>query len=223
MNQIKYFEKNTKGKDYFVTDIHGYFKDLKIELKRIGFNPKVDRLFCGGDLCDRGPECPSVLDWLKEPWFHSVHGNHECFVFDYNEAEGHAKEHIQGMHCGHGGRWYYNLSKTVQANIYQAFKALPIMMEVKTDNGTVGILHAEASFNDWNITKQLILNNDNYANNKALWSKSKLKNKDTSCIENIGRMYVGHKEVRRQTLLGNVMYCDTGAGKGGFVSVFPLI
>ena len=37
-------------------------------------------LFAAGDLVDRGPYSPRVLEWLEHPWFASVRGNHEQLV-----------------------------------------------------------------------------------------------------------------------------------------------
>ena len=70
------FEKNLLGRDYCVGDIHGCFDRLLTILKRIGFNEKVDRLFCVGDTVNRGANSDQFLDWLTQPLFHSVRGNH---------------------------------------------------------------------------------------------------------------------------------------------------
>ena len=69
---IKHFEMNTKGKDFVVGDIHGCFSKLQEQLWTIGFNEEVDRLFCVGDLIDRGPESYKFEEWLDYPWFNSV-------------------------------------------------------------------------------------------------------------------------------------------------------
>lgn len=43
---LQKFEKNTQGKDYCVGDIHGCFSKLQEQLYVIGFDQKIDRLFC---------------------------------------------------------------------------------------------------------------------------------------------------------------------------------
>jgi serine/threonine protein phosphatase 1 len=60
-----------------VGDIHGHFQRLQQCLEAVGFDPAVDRLFSVGDLVDRGPHSEAALDWLAQPWFHAVQGNHE--------------------------------------------------------------------------------------------------------------------------------------------------
>ena len=67
---IKHFEANQSGRDLIVGDIHGGFSRLQLALDAVHFNPVVDRLFCVGDLVDRGPESAQALDWLARPWFH---------------------------------------------------------------------------------------------------------------------------------------------------------
>ena len=71
---IKRFSKNLVGRDFVVGDIHGAFTKLKQALEKIEFNTEVDRLFCVGDLVDRGGENEQATDWLFKPWFHTVRG-----------------------------------------------------------------------------------------------------------------------------------------------------
>lgn len=79
-NWIEIYENNLSGKDYIVGDLHGHYTVLMDGLEKIGFNDKTDRLFCVGDLVDRGPEVGLCLSLLKEKWFFSVLGNHEYML-----------------------------------------------------------------------------------------------------------------------------------------------
>ena len=103
------FEPNTKGTDYCVGDIHGCFDRLLDLLKATNFNEKVDRLFSVGDLCDRGPNSDQVLDWLEQPWFHSVRGNHEQMLIDANDPY---NSEAEGMLFMNGGQWFFQLEHT---------------------------------------------------------------------------------------------------------------
>ncbi len=76
------FEQNNDGIDYCVGDCHGEFLRLSAMLKAISFDESKDRLFSVGDLCDRGPNSDQVLNWLEQPWFHPVAGNHEQLLID---------------------------------------------------------------------------------------------------------------------------------------------
>ena len=86
-NHVKVYGKNTKGRDFFVSDIHGHFDLLLEEMKNHAFNTKTDRLFVGGDNCDRGPNSDWVLDFINEPWYISIRGNHEEMVIAFIEVE----------------------------------------------------------------------------------------------------------------------------------------
>src|SRR5690606_31496336 len=100
---IQCFERNTVGRDFAVGDIHGHFARLSAALDAAGFDPaKGDRLFSVGDLVDRGPECEKAIDWLAEPWFHAVRGNHEDIAIRY--AKGNPVD--QAIYSRNGGDWF---------------------------------------------------------------------------------------------------------------------
>ena len=82
---LKEFEINTKGKDYFVGDIHGTFDRLKEALKAISFDKSKDRLFCTGDLVDRGHSHRGILDFINQDWFHACLGNHDDMLLNVFE------------------------------------------------------------------------------------------------------------------------------------------
>lgn len=86
MSHIKYFDRNTKGRDFFTTDIHGCYDLLHEKLREVAFDANKDRLFSGGDWCDRGPDSKHVLDYLNEPWIHSVRANHEEMLIEAYES-----------------------------------------------------------------------------------------------------------------------------------------
>lgn len=74
---FKSYPPNAYGHDFVVGDIHGHRQRLLDELARQGFDKEKDRLFCTGDLIDRGPDSFGTLALFFEPWFHCVRGNHE--------------------------------------------------------------------------------------------------------------------------------------------------
>ncbi|QCI23697.1 bis(5'-nucleosyl)-tetraphosphatase (symmetrical) [Buchnera aphidicola (Macrosiphoniella sanborni)] len=49
---------------YFLSDIHGCYKELKILLKKVCFNHEKDNLWVAGDLVSRGPDSLKVLRYL---------------------------------------------------------------------------------------------------------------------------------------------------------------
>jgi len=53
-------------REFVITDIHGQYKKLKQVFEKAEFNIWNDRLFCLGDLCDRGPDSKKVIDLLMQ-------------------------------------------------------------------------------------------------------------------------------------------------------------
>lgn len=64
---------------YFLSDIHGCYKELKMLLKKISFNHTEDNLWIAGDLVSRGPDSLKVLRYLYSLGnkVHIVLGNHD--------------------------------------------------------------------------------------------------------------------------------------------------
>ena len=124
---LQSFSQNLKGRDYAVGDIHGYFTQLKTGLDRIGFDPEKDRLFATGDLVDRGPESHLVLDWLKQPWFFSVQGNHDDMACRLMQEK-------RPYFCG-DNEWIKNIPASNKPAYIEVLQSLPIAIQVKPPKG----------------------------------------------------------------------------------------
>ena len=151
---IQRFETNAIGRDFAVGDIHGCFAALHKAMDTIGFDPDVDRIFSVGDLVDRGPESHEVLDWLDQPWFHAVCGNHDLMAW----CRALGKPFLEVDHLFHGGEWLDDLSSDEINRIGQRLAALPLALEVQTPNGPVGLMHADCPFDDWQHMHTIDLN-----------------------------------------------------------------
>lgn len=210
MNPVKRFEKNTQGRDFVVGDIHGMFRALDYKLIEVNFNPEVDRLFCVGDLVDRGPDSADFSDWLAKHWFHSVRGNHEQMVIDAIRDEdgdmGAAISHFQN-----GGAWMYGLPEVEQQCYAILCEELPLGIEVETDGGLVGIIHAECPMDDWELFKSLYSTNEPYFEAVAMWSRKRISSGFEGVVNGVAKLYVGHTPAGSVRSLGNVEYIDTGA------------
>lgn len=221
MELVKHFEKNTVGNDYVVGDIHGEFHLLQSKLGELQFNPEVDRLFSVGDLIDRGTESEKCLEWLSKPWFHSVRGNHEQMIIDaYREEDDRYSVHS----FQNGGAWFFALFEQDKIEYVEAFEDLPYVIEVETESGLVGIVHAGSSRN-WGNFKSAIESGDEHTTNEAMWTRTKIKVKDAMDIQGVTRVYVGHTPLHKVTELGNTTYIDTGAvygEDGGFLTVLKV-
>lgn len=197
------FGVNTRGSDYVVADIHGCYDKLMNTLKSVEFNTDTDRLFCVGDMVDRGPDSLKVLQLLDTPWFFSVVGNHEYMAIQYlgtpNSTE---------RYANNGGQWFMDLPEHEQYRIINHYiNNLPVAIVVETATAFIGIIHADCP-NDWNDV------HENIREEKLLewiWNRDRLRNNDNTVIDNIHIVYHGHTVVPYNIVKGNRVYIDTGA------------
>ncbi|MGB4812045.1 MAG: metallophosphoesterase [Methylophilaceae bacterium] len=205
---------NDNGRDFAVGDIHGCFSALQRALDHIGFDPQVDRLFSVGDLVDRGPESLEVTHWLDLPWFHAICGNHEQMTWG-----GALNNPYPGVnHPYHGGEWLYALAAEEQQRIAHRLMALPLVIEVATPAGIVGIVHADCPYDDWAFMQSedwQQLSETHPMVDTCLWSIARYQRKYTGVIRNVRAVIHGHMTVPEMRTLGNVFYIDTGGWKKG--------
>lgn len=222
MNVIQRFEKNDLGRDFVVGDIHGCFDMLRKALELRGFDEDKDRLFSVGDLVDRGKQSTESLDWLAKPWFHAVRGNHEQMAIGVA-----AGRHNRFNYMQNGGAWFLELEDEEQQRFAAAFDELPHLIEVQTDAGRIGIVHAEIEGNSWDAFVEAMSsapsnNKFNSLQETALWERHRIRHKETTPISDLHMLYVGHTPVQGITQLGNILYIDTGAVFGRELSVVQL-
>lgn len=202
---ISEFEKNDKGTDYFIGDIHGECGKVMEALNRVSFNFNTDRLFSVGDLIDRGPDNLKCLWLLKEPWFFSIKGNHEQLMLDALKR-GSDRVDEQMWHVN-GGDWYY---KQPHEMILATEKMIPVVSGLPNaiKVGNIGVVHAECPTNDWDMLEGQV---EGYMREKAMWSRKRITNKETWLVRGVDAVVVGHTPVVETTILGNHVYIDSGA------------
>lgn len=210
---VRRFTQNTTGRDLIVGDIHGCFSKLRAALAVVGFAPALgDRLFSVGDLVDRGPECDAATDWLAQPWFHAVAGNHEDMAVRWPNGC-----MDPGNYMANGGGWNIGNPPELQREIAETFAALPIAIELETEQGLVGIVHAECPLPVWaDFTGALqhpTLSRTQLQRlvDAAQWSRTRITAGDDSVVEGVRAVVVGHTPMERMTSLGNTIFIDTGA------------
>ena len=173
---------NNVGVDYIVSDIHGMYNKLQNKLDSFGFDFSKDRLFSVGDIIDRGPDSLNCLDLLNEPWFYSLRGNHEQACIDYFKGFMTAYEYKHW-----GGEWFIDLEKELQQYIVSILDKLPWVIQVKTKNGVVGIVHSQPvkidGRYDWQkfvhaVKHNLPLNNFDDVRNACTWSRNIVRNEN---------------------------------------------
>lgn len=212
-SHVKTFGNNLKGRDFFCTDVHGHFDLLHQELNNVSFNSEVDRLFSGGDWCDRGPDSKYILDYLTLPWIHSVRGNHEQMLIDAYENPS-CRSRYEMLFCN-GGKWFYDVEPNEQHMIYDVFKSLPLGIELESRSGKkVGIVHAECPYGSWNKFKYATGAELEYnVEAVAQWARTKYDKKIDSEIVGVDILLCGHTPTNSGNVeqLGNVFYCDAGS------------
>lgn len=223
MSGLQSFGINTTGRDFAVGDVHGHFTRLQQALDAAGFNPEADRLFSVGDLVDRGPESAEVDTWLAKPWFHAVRGNHEQMVVDAYRADPEGR--MRDMHLINGGAWLYGRSFVERGCYAELLADLPLVIEVVTPEGLVGIVHADVPFPDWITLRNQLdrgLHGRQQVEAMCQWSRQRITSEDSRGIENVRAVVVGHTPVRRPAVLGNVYHIDTGGWMDGHFTLLNL-
>lgn len=218
---FKRFERNQYGRDFVVGDIHGCFTKLEEALAEVSFDKRNDRLFSTGDLIDRGPESDDAVYYvMQEHWFHAIKGNHEQMLIDSLNPD---YPNAAGNHYQNGGVWFYGLPTVEKQCIALVLDELPMAIEVETDRGLVGIIHAEVPHSDWNEFKTLYADNKEHFDTVALWARTRLARGTTREVVGVHHVYVGHSTVDNPLTLGNVTYVDTGSGfKGGRLTLVQI-
>ncbi len=206
---VKKYQKNTVGRDLIVGDIHGHFTKLQAALDEVGFNPDAgDRLFSVGDLVDRGPESDDALEWLAKPWFHAVIGNHESMAIDWAVGMGDPQNYISN-----GGAWNIGNTKAVRRLYADAFEALPVAIELETNLGVIGIVHAGCPYKNWDLFAEGLKKGNSAERDHlimmATWSRDRIQKMDNSIVEGVRAVVVGHTPMDRMTSLGNTIFIDT--------------
>lgn len=203
------FTRNQQGRDFVVGDIHGCFSLLQAMLKQLAFEPERDRLFSVGDLIDRGPESPRALEFLQYPWFHAVLGNHETMLV---EALSGANHYVLRW-LENGGDWCHEHLEQLPL-MSKAFSQLPWAIEVETDDGIIGIVHADVPSNmSWQeFTKALRVDNRK-AREIAVWSRKRFHGYKSADIPGIHKVFCGHSICQdgQPMQVDNVIFIDTGA------------
>ena len=210
--------RNERGRDFAVGDVHGHFSRLQESLDRLGFDPARDRLFSVGDLVDRGPESEAALEWLAQPWFHAVQGNHEDYAIRHVRTG-----QVDVMNWrGYGGGWFLDLPPDRQEVFAEAFARLPIAIEVETSAGAVGLLHADCPVLFWPRLESAL--QDRYKRTSAAcqWSRERLRQMDRTFIKGVRAVVAGHTPVAAPLLLGNVYHIDTEGWRSGYFTLLDL-
>ncbi len=223
-------DSNRHGRDFVVGDIHGCFEQLEALLLEVDFQPRRDRLFSLGDLIDRGPHSLRALEFLAQPWFFAVRGNHEDMMLRALDGDSRQFDLWQQV----GGRWAQFADTQALDRLRQACATLPYALEVTTSRGRVGIVHADWPAVDWPRLFQRLQQRraDTRSRQALLWSRQRWRRLEldrlnpglsgANRVAGIDLICIGHNPVAHATRLGDFLFLDTGAGHGGQLSLLEL-
>jgi len=200
------------GRTLVCGDIHGCFSLLEEKLKEVGFDASVDRVICVGDLIDRGPESIRALEFLDAPWFYSVMGNHEHMLLDVLSGN----ISMESTWLREGGSWFYEqVPESARAAWVERLSKLPILIEIETVTGLVGVVHADIPRGvSWQRFVRLVQDGNPAALAKALKSRFRVSSRLREHVPGVTKIYCGHTYVAEPRLQANVWCIDTGAYMG---------
>lgn len=207
---------NTKGRDFIVGDIHGTFSVVAAALNAVRFQFGKDRLFAVGDLVDRGPESRRARAFATNPSVFPCLGNHEDMfleLYSHGDEPNEAILRYQTRHNGMG--WWMDLPQDERMALVRAFRDLPIVQEIETTRGIVGLVHAEVPIGmDWQTFVANVEAGDRATIKSALWGRTRIQHGDASGVRGIDRVFCGHTIIDAPHQAGNVYYIDTGSFVG---------
>ncbi len=223
MNKVLHLKANEKGRDFIVGDLHGCLEDLLLTLTTLSFDEKVDRLFCVGDLIDRGPDSKACAELIRKPWFHAVRGNHEEMMIDSLIRKNGEWFRVWQ---NNGGQWIYKpgtyelqYSNEEMKQLAKEFDELPLIITVGEGEDRFNMVHAELfrhgkqkgeNISDKDIDEWTFHEKDEDA---MLWGRSLImfrKEIDWNPHEGLSLTYVGHTPLNACTRRFQHLYLDGG-------------
>ena len=206
--KVKDFETNNQGRDFVAGDIHGEFEILEKALLQLNFDCQIDRLFCVGDLIDRGPCSSRVIEFLNYHWFHSIAGNHEWMLYNSHDD----KSARRTLWYPNGGGWWEGLSTEVRNEVVEIIHSKQhALITIQTANRKIGLVHALIHpYYSWPEFCQKIAV-DQVLQQWALWERDYQAFSDKT-VAGIDLIFCGHTPVNLAHNFSNFINIDTGCG-----------
>ncbi|NKF49043.1 metallophosphoesterase [Shewanella sp. WXL01] len=199
-----YHQANIQGQDYIVGDLHGEVDALKFELERVGFNYETDRLFCTGDIIDKGDTSIDCLNLLTEKWFYAVLGNHEQLFL-----KGFESSKYWQMMQKQGGEWITPYLDRL--DLLMRWKTLidvtmPLARTIEFAGKTIGISHANTPL-DWQHVQSGELSEHDIW--QLLWHRPLDERKPWYSVSGVDAVVHGHDPVPWITQMRNRYWIET--------------
>ncbi|MFD2641117.1 hypothetical protein [Pseudomonas japonica] len=116
------------------------------------------------DLIDRGPGVLDGVKLLGDPWFYTV----ERMLIDAY------RENPMARNATHGASWWLTIADKSKSMIIDKLSSLPLAIEIETENGIVGVVHADVP---GGITWPMFLAqlNNHAFEDVAFWGRERIK------------------------------------------------
>lgn len=228
-NHVKTLDfRGHNGRVFFSTDLHAHFYLLEEKYKEVDFDFSKDILILGGDNLDRGFQNNVILDYIDQPFVHSIRGNHEELFIKTLEDKfiGPAARCLYE----NGGEWVFKLFDEGHfkflKTIYDHLVTLPLGIELITDKEKIAIVHSQVPKNDWNYFKTISKRDMNdFGYNQLQWSIENYRDKSDVIVKGVDRVLVGHQPTQslEVEIYGNTYYCDLGSFYSKKISFIQLV
>jgi len=227
---------NLAGRDIIIGDLHGHTEILHRLLEQAKFDPSRDRVISTGDLVDRGPDSIGCLDFLNEPWFFAVRGNHEqnlaamittaAATINRGQSVADAIPDISDAVARMSATWFpqwlagRTFDRQYMDAIYTRIMSLPHILVVGDGRQRFNVVHADlveaglASDDQIDAAHGL---QDSYCEQALLWSRTAYR-----CLQDgydapgldqqLSLTFCGHNATPLLMTWGRHMFIDTGCG-----------
>lgn len=205
--------QNRQGRDFVLGDIHGAYDQVDLALSAARLDPLKDRVFALGDLIDRGRESARCLEFLRRPYVHAIRGNHEDMLLSLYSQGAPSQAVLEHISRSYSMGWWLRTAPALRVEILAALAALPVVIELQTAHGPVGLVHGDVPAGMcWRTFCALIEARNGQATEAALEGRDRIVSGDRSGVANVWRVFVGHTTLKNGPgALGNVFALDTGA------------
>ena len=226
-------ERNDKGRDFVVGDVHGHFETLRHALAELEVG-EHDRVFSLGDLVDRGPDSFAAKDWIAGPEPSTrfdlvLRGNHEQMMLEALLEGPPRGRHIWdetawSLWDMNGGGWWDTRKPDHSARPWiNVLCGLPFCARVETRSGPVGLVHACPVHERWQDLEDAIGDDGDHGHltrTRALWSRvyhghlqpeiGEAGNEHLGPVAGVRCVVTGHTPVSEPVWHKNVLGIDTG-------------
>lgn len=226
MNVLKL---ESKGRLFFVSDIHAELPTLLHGLKELGYDSEKDMCIHAGDMVDRGRHNIKTVEFLlgsKDKGIYTVLGNHDCFAFQNHKGDSDSA----ALWYINGGNWAFeSMTQDERDTLAEKVKQLPYVIEVVHKGHKYGVVHASVpqDFKSWDDFIAGVEIGTSWLLQSCVWDREFVEYKQCKDFQVplAGVRYTihGHTPVKEPLLVGNRWHIDTGLVYGKYLTIAEVV